>query len=84
MLALHRCHVADCAAVATGRCFDCGAWCCDGHRSAVEVPTYVGPFREELCDDCLRTHVETPDPYGSIIIGDIDGEIVEDMAPGIG
>lgn len=68
MPALHRCHMGTCGAAATERCFDCGAWCCDEHRSTIEIPTFVGPFREDLCEDCLRSHLESPDPYGPISI----------------
>lgn len=68
MGAAHRCHVADCAAVATDRCFECGAWCCDQHRSAIHIPTYTVPFREALCAACLKLHLEAPDRYGRIVV----------------
>ncbi len=64
----HRCHVADCTALATDRCFECGAWCCDEHRSAIHIPTYTAPFREYLCGACLLLHLDAPDRYGAIIV----------------
>lgn len=68
MGAVHRCHVEDCASVATDRCFECGAWCCDMHRSAVQIPTSSAPFRAELCAACLLSHLEAPDRFGVIAI----------------
>lgn len=72
----HRCHVADCTARATDRCFECGAWCCDEHRSAIHIPTFTTPFREYLCTACLSIHLDAPDRYGSIV--------VEQLVPGTG
>lgn len=68
MHTVHRCHVATCTAQATDRCFECGAWCCDDHRSAIQIPTYTEPFRESLCAVCLSLHLEAPDRYGLIIV----------------
>lgn len=68
MSAAHRCHVADCTAIATDRCFECGAWCCDEHRSAIQIPTYTTPFLEYLCADCLLLHLQAPDRYGQIVV----------------
>lgn len=68
MGAAHRCHVADCAAVATDRCFECGVWCCDRHRSAIHIPTYTVPFHETLCAACLQLHLGSPDRYGRIVV----------------
>lgn len=64
----HRCHVSGCAAVATDRCFECGVWCCDEHRTAVQIPTYTGAFSEYLCATCLLSHLEAPDRYGLITV----------------
>lgn len=72
----HRCHVTGCAVLATYRCFECGAPCCDGHRSAIQIPTETEPFHEDLCAACLQMHLEAPDRYGSIAI--------EWLAPGMG
>lgn len=63
-----RCNVADCSAVATDRCFECGVWCCDEHRSTVQVPTSTIPFREDLCATCLQVHIATSDRYGPVAI----------------
>ena len=64
----HRCHVTGCTAMATDRCFDCGAWCCDEHRSAIQIPTYTEPFHEYLCPACLLLHRETSDRYGPVVV----------------
>lgn len=63
----HPCSAADCAAIATDRCFECGAWCCEGHLSAVQLPTHTTAFREELCSACLLL-LESPDRYGRIVV----------------
>jgi hypothetical protein len=68
MGATHRCHVAGCTAPANERCFECGAWCCDEHRSATQIPTYAEPFREYLCAACLSLHLNAPDRYGFIVV----------------
>lgn len=68
MRAAHRCHVAGCTAPATDRCFECGTWCCDEHRSAIQIPTYTEAFHEYLCATCLLPHLEAPDRYGLIIV----------------
>ena len=60
------CHVSGCGNAATDRCFECGAWCCDEHRTAIQVPTYAQQFQEEVCAACLMLLVETPGPYGPI------------------
>lgn len=64
----HRCHAADCTAIAVDRCFECGTWYCDEHRSAIQIPTYTSPFREYLCAACLLLHMEAPDRYGAIVV----------------
>ncbi len=64
----HRCHMAGCTALATDRCFECGAWCCNDHRSAIHIPTYTDPFLEYLCGACLLLHLDAPDRYGSIVV----------------
>jgi hypothetical protein len=82
MSAAHRCHVADCMAMATDRCFECGAWCCDEHRSAIQIPTYTEPFREYLCDTCLLLHRATPDRYGSIVVEQLTASTTSRSAEG--
>lgn len=68
MRAAHPCHVSDCTAAATDRCFECGAWCCDEHRSTIQLPTHTTLLREVLCAACLAPHLEAPDRYGRIAI----------------
>ncbi len=68
MRAAHRCYMADCTSAATERCFDCGTWCCDEHRSAIQIPTYTIPFHEALCAACLQLHLATDDRYGPIAL----------------
>lgn len=84
MGATHRCHVADCTAMATDRCFDCGAWCCDEHRSAIQIPTYTEPFREYLCTACLLLHHQTPDRYGPIAVEQLTHNTASQSAEGTG
>jgi hypothetical protein len=60
------CTSPSCTRIATDRCFDCGSWLCDDHRTAILVPTKVVSFREEVCATCLRAYFESSGPYGPI------------------
>jgi hypothetical protein len=61
----HACHAPDCAQSATERCFECGKWFCDAHRTAIVLPTFAESFREEVCATCLLEHA-APGPYGPV------------------
>ena len=66
MHTVRRCTTPGCTHIATDRCFDCGHWLCDDHRTAIHVPTHVVSFHEEVCATCLRAYFEAPGPYGPI------------------
>lgn len=64
----HACSHDGCSHLAVERCFDCGAYLCIAHSTAIRVPTYSGALREVVCSTCLQGYLAAPGPFGAALL----------------